>query len=100
VLCSVPSCALVGATVTSWICSRKVRCVSALQRVSCVNNHARYACVVKTVLQLGALPGVVDVEDDGALAMVWYAREVRTVELLVHYGSSSNSDPTGIMSPT
>lgn len=68
--------------------------------VSFVKNRARYACVVKTVLQLGASPGVVDVEDDGALAMVCYAREVRPVELLVHYGSSSNTDPTSILSRT
>jgi hypothetical protein len=42
---------------------------------------------------------VVDVADENALALACCARAERTVELLVHYWSSSNADPTGILSP-
>jgi hypothetical protein len=42
---------------------------------------------------------VVDVVDESALALACCARAERTVELLVHYWSSSNADPTGILSP-
>jgi hypothetical protein len=42
----------------------------------------------------------VDVADVSALALACCARAERTVELLVHYGSSSNTDPTSILSRT
>jgi hypothetical protein len=42
----------------------------------------------------------VGVADESALALACCARAERTVELLVHYGSSSNADPTSTLSPT